>query len=91
MLTVKRLTAVGGSEQPFQPKLHMTDADFRTITLNGVLCDKAVGLGAVEFEQVMREQASTPPRQNLSLMQLVLPLYFLLLHQGFRRGRTPNL
>jgi hypothetical protein len=42
--------------QPFQPKLHMTDADFLSITLNGKLCDNEGGLGEREFELVMREQ-----------------------------------
>jgi hypothetical protein len=46
-----------GVGQPFQPKLHMTDADFRSITRNGQLCDKAGGIGASEFDLVMREQA----------------------------------
>jgi hypothetical protein len=41
---------------PFQPKLHMTDADFLSITRNGELCDEDGGLGAREFELVMREQ-----------------------------------
>ncbi len=42
--------------QPFQPKLHMTDADFLSITRNGKLCDNEGGLGEREFELVMREQ-----------------------------------
>ncbi len=42
--------------QPFQPKLHMTDADFLSITRNGELCDEDGGLGTREFELVMREQ-----------------------------------
>jgi hypothetical protein len=42
--------------QPFQPKLHMTDVDFLSITRNGELCDKDGGLGARAFELVMREQ-----------------------------------
>jgi hypothetical protein len=42
--------------QPFQPKLHMTDADFQSITRNGELCDEEGGLGTHEFELVMREQ-----------------------------------
>ncbi len=46
--------------QPFQPKLHMTDADFRTITRNGQLCDGAGGIGPAEFDLVMREQAPAP-------------------------------
>ncbi len=42
--------------QPFQPKLHLTDADFHSITRNGELCDEDGGLGAQEFELVLREQ-----------------------------------
>ncbi len=38
----------------------MTDADFRSITRNGQLCDKAGGIGAGEFDFVMREQAPAP-------------------------------
>ncbi len=45
--------------QPFRPKLHMTDADFLSITRNGRLCDGEGGLGRREFELVMREQV--PP------------------------------
>ncbi len=51
--------------QPFEPKLHMTDADFQTITLNGKLCDGEGGLGLEEFERVMREQVSLPSRSRL--------------------------
>ncbi len=46
--------------QPFKPKLHMTDADFLSITLNGKLCDGEGGLGLQEFERVMREQVCPP-------------------------------
>ncbi len=42
--------------QPFQPKLHITDADFLSITRNGQLCDAEGGLGLKEFELVMRDQ-----------------------------------
>ena len=42
--------------QPLQPKLHMTDTDFLSITRNGKLCDDEGGLGEREFELVMREQ-----------------------------------
>jgi hypothetical protein len=42
--------------QPFQPKLHMTDEDFLSITHNGRLCDAEGGLGLKEFELVMRNQ-----------------------------------
>ncbi len=45
-------------QQPFKPKLHMTDADFLSITRNGKLCDDEGGLGEREFELVMREQVS---------------------------------
>ena len=48
------------AQQPFQPKLHMTDADFHSITLNGKLCDEEGGLGWKEFELVMREQVCLP-------------------------------
>ncbi len=43
--------------QPFQPKLHITNADFLSITRNGQLCDAEGGLGLEEFELVMRDQA----------------------------------
>jgi hypothetical protein len=46
--------------QPFKPKLHMTDADFLSITRNGKLCDGEGGLGEQEFERVMREQVQRP-------------------------------
>ncbi len=42
--------------QPFEPKLHMTDEDFLSITQNGQLCDAEGGLGLKEFELVMRNQ-----------------------------------
>jgi hypothetical protein len=45
-------------DQPFRPKLHMTEADFHIITRNGSLCDSEGGLGVREFELVMRDQAS---------------------------------
>ena len=45
--------------QPFQPKLHLTDEDFLSITHNGQLCDAEGGLGLKEFELVMRDQV--PP------------------------------
>ena len=54
-------------QQPFQPKLHMTDADFLSITRNGRLCDEEGGLGEREFELVMREQVS-PGLQVLILL-----------------------
>jgi hypothetical protein len=44
--------------QPLQPKLHITDADFLSITRNGKLCDEEGGLGEREFELVMREQVA---------------------------------
>jgi hypothetical protein len=44
--------------QPFQPKLHVSDADFLSMTHNGKLCDEEGGLGEREFEQVMREQVA---------------------------------
>jgi hypothetical protein len=47
--------------QPFEPKLHMTDADFHSITLNGRLCDDEGGLGLPEFERMMREQVRPTP------------------------------
>ncbi len=43
-------------EQPFRPKLHMTEADFQGITRGGRLCDPEGGIGCKEFELVMREQ-----------------------------------
>jgi hypothetical protein len=46
--------------QPFQPKLHMTDADFFSITRNVKCCDDDGGLGEREFELVMREQVVCP-------------------------------
>jgi hypothetical protein len=42
--------------QPFEPKLHITDEDFKSITHNGLLCDAEGGLGLKEFELVMRDQ-----------------------------------
>ena len=47
--------------QPFQPKLHMTDEDFLSITHNGRLCDAEGGLGLKEFELVMRNQVHLLP------------------------------
>ena len=46
--------------QPFQPKLHMTDADFLSITHSGRLCDDEGGLGEHAFELIMREQVARP-------------------------------
>ncbi len=53
---MKALKACLHRLQPFKPKLHMTDADFLSITRNGELCDGDGGLGKREFELVMREQ-----------------------------------
>jgi hypothetical protein len=47
--------------QPFQPKLHITNADFLSITHNGQLCDAEGGLGLREFELVMRDQVLCVP------------------------------
>ena len=47
----------------------MTDADFLSITRNGRLCDGDGGLGAHEFELVMREQVcleGPPPFLGMS-------------------------
>ncbi len=60
--------------QPFEPKLHMTDADFHSITLNGKLCDGEGGLGLNEFERVMREQVCHP-RRGLLYYMLSIRLY----------------
>ena len=60
--------------QPFQPKLHLTDSDFVSITRNGELCDEEGGLGPHEFDQVMREQVRAHTLQSLSIdTALMLP------------------
>ena len=42
--------------QDFHPRIHMTDSDFASITLDGKLCDAKGQLGPREFEEVMRRQ-----------------------------------
>ena len=69
--------------QPFQPKLHLTDADFVSITRNGQLCDEEGGLGPQEFDQVMREQVRVHTLQSLSID----PAFMLPHEEAFsRRG-----
>jgi hypothetical protein len=58
--SIFRSNSEAPAQQPFQPKLHMTDADFHSITLNGKLCDGEGGMGLREFEKVMREQVLRP-------------------------------
>ncbi len=50
--------------QPFQPKLHITDEDFHSITHDGQLCDAEGGLGLKEFELVMRNQVLVGSTQS---------------------------
>ena len=50
--------------QAFEPKIHMTDSDFMSITRNGALCGADGRLGREGFELLMREQASRQPAQS---------------------------
>jgi hypothetical protein len=68
---VRFITSVGITDthnslvlQPFQPKLHMTEEDFLSITHNGQLCDSEGGLGLKEFDHVMRDQVPVCPPQT---------------------------
>ena len=53
----------GGNRGPqgFEPKIHMTDSDFMSLTDNGAMCRADGGLGREGFELLMREQVSGPP------------------------------
>ncbi len=50
-----------GGPQGFEPKIHMTDSDFTSITGNGALCGADSRLGREGFEVLMREQVRCPP------------------------------
>ena len=42
--------------QDFNPRIHITDSDFASITLDGSLCDSRGQLGPDGFAEVIRRQ-----------------------------------
>ena len=48
--------------QDFNPRIHITESDFVSITDDGRLCDANGQLGPAEFEAVIRRQARATHR-----------------------------
>jgi hypothetical protein len=42
------------TEQDFSPRIHVSESDFATMTLDGKLCNSFGTLGAEQFEAVFR-------------------------------------
>lgn len=42
------------SQQDFKPRIHISESDFATITMDGKLCNSSGKLGAEQFETVFR-------------------------------------
>ena len=52
--------------QDFRPRIHVSESDFATITLDGTYCNAAGKLGAEQFEAVFRRMLKLYTQRQVS-------------------------